>query len=513
MSSRKTLAQGLRMLGGADSGYYTLQFIDPVKRYKAGDTMPIVVDYVEVGRDARCAIHIGEEYPTVSRRHASFERRGNDIIVRNLSATNPTIVNGMEVQNAVLNNGDEVQFSRKGPRMRFYSTGGRTATMGVTQRLQLFAQQSLRPLQYGIAALLLLLLGAGILGGILLNQQNQSLQEANKTISGLEQQVASNEQQVQQLQKTGRGRTIIERIKEIFVPAPAQPSTVVTPPAANNTPDNKNTADADKTPTDVGVTTELATAPPANPAQALPKTDVYIVEVKELKITDNNGEVKTLELGFSGTGFMCNDGKFVTARHVVQFWRYRSTIAQDKSLTIAKINQFEIEGGRLDITYMARSSGKPPIQFTYKQLIYNDSKDVVREYEGMDVKVALDNKSDWAYVNINSNSDITYDPVLARNLKAGERVYMYGYTSGLDLVSKKKLAPLFSEATVAQDGITNGMINVSDKSFGAGHSGGPVFVFRDGKPVVIGIVTAEVVAAKSIGIVLPVPNFDAATDD
>lgn len=61
MSSRKTLAQGLRMLGGSDSGYYTLQFLDPVKKNRAGDSLPIVVDYVEVGRDSRCAIHIGEE--------------------------------------------------------------------------------------------------------------------------------------------------------------------------------------------------------------------------------------------------------------------------------------------------------------------------------------------------------------------------------------------------------------------------------------------------------------------
>jgi len=512
MSTRKTLAQGLRMLSGSDSGYYTLQFLDPIKKNRAGDSMPIVVDYVEIGRDSRCAVHIGEEYPTVSRRHACIERRGNDIIIRNLSSTNPTLVNGIETQNTILNNGDEIQFSRKGPRMRFFSTGGRTSSMGMTQRLQLFAQQSLRPLRYGIAALLFILLGAGVLGAVLLNQQNNKVKAAQENLASLEEKVASNEQSISDIKTTKKGGNVITRIIERIWPS-SQPAIVTSQPT---TPSQPEATTSSTTPNEAaGSTSEDASsnkteiATPANPAQALPRGDIYIVEVKELKITTSEGEIKTFDFEFSGTGFMCNDGKFVTARHVVQPWRFRSIILNDPSLIFAKINNFEIEGGRLDIIFMARSSSKPPFQFTYKQLILDDSKDVIKEYEDLEVKVAPDSKTDWAYVNINSASSIEYDPVLSRKLKAGERVYMYGYTLGLDLVSKKKLDPLFSEATIAQNGITNGMINVSDKSFGGGHSGGPVFIFKDGKPIVIGIVTAEVISAKSIGIVLPIPNFDA----
>jgi len=525
MSTRKTLAQGLRMLGGFDSGYYTLQFLDPVRRYKAGDTMPIVVDYVEVGRDARCAIYIGEEYPTVSRRHATIEKRGNDFVVRNLSSTNPTLVNGMEVQSAILNNGDEIQFSRKGPRMRFFSTGGRTATMGVTQRLQLFAQQSLRPLRYAVAALLFLLLGSAVLSGYYISQQNKNLQMTQTTIDSLQNQVTQIGKQAGNNKSVADSPSFWKRITGIFSrkePAPqASPTVIIQQPSGNtvasgNTTDNNpaetsKTADNSNSEAQPPVSGNVAATPPANPAQVISKGDVYIVEIKDLKISTEDGEIKSFNLPFSGTGFMCNDGKFVTARHVIQPWRYRSIILQDESNTLAAINDFENKGGQLDITYTARSSSKTPVQFTYKQFIFNADKDVEREYEGYDLKVANDSKTDWAYVNINTQSEIDYDPVLARKLKAGEKVYTYGYTGGLNLVSKKKLAPLFSEATIAQDGVTNGMINVSDKSFGSGHSGGPVFVFRDGRPIAIGIVSA--VAGSDIGLIVPIPNFNTAVDD
>jgi pSer/pThr/pTyr-binding forkhead associated (FHA) protein len=66
---------------------------------------------VEIGRDATCAICLDE--PLVSRRHATIERQGERVVVRDLGSTNRTRVNGVVVAGeAELQDGDEVHFAR-----------------------------------------------------------------------------------------------------------------------------------------------------------------------------------------------------------------------------------------------------------------------------------------------------------------------------------------------------------------------------------------------------------------
>ncbi|MCB0574654.1 MAG: hypothetical protein KDC61_08820, partial [Saprospiraceae bacterium] len=95
-----------------------------------------------------------------------------------------------------------------------------------------------------------------------------------------------------------------------------------------------------------------------------------------------------------------------------------------------------------------------------------------------------------------------YDRDLSTKLGSGESVYILGYTDGTSFQEGSRLQPLYSESKVAQSGLVNGLINVTDRNFGPGNSGGPVFVLRDGTPTVVGIVAAMV--GSSVGVIVPV---------
>ena len=77
-----------------------------------------------------------------------------------------------------------------------------------------------------------------------------------------------------------------------------------------------------------------------------------------------------------------------------------------------------------------------------------------------------------------------------------------GYPLGLGS-SSSGVKPSYSSAEVARDGLADGgYILTTSTGFEHGNSGGPVFVERNGKKVVIGIVSAG--AGRSTGFVVPI---------
>lgn len=74
----------------------------------AGNRFPVGPGGIRIGRDPdTCRIVLAES--TVSRQHAAVEPGNGGVVVRNLSATNPTYVNGRPIQEATLAPGDEVR--------------------------------------------------------------------------------------------------------------------------------------------------------------------------------------------------------------------------------------------------------------------------------------------------------------------------------------------------------------------------------------------------------------------
>ena len=90
------------------------------KTFHTGDLQEIKRDYTELGRDSSCAICFGDNFPTVSRRHAAIIKSETGWQIKNLSQTNPTYVNGRPVKNVYyLSNGDQIKLSTEGPLMTF----------------------------------------------------------------------------------------------------------------------------------------------------------------------------------------------------------------------------------------------------------------------------------------------------------------------------------------------------------------------------------------------------------
>jgi len=76
----------------------------------AGSTFLIDQESTPTGRDPGSAIFLDDV--TVSRKHAVFERRGDEWFVKDTGSLNGTYVNGEQVDETKLTTGDEVQIGK-----------------------------------------------------------------------------------------------------------------------------------------------------------------------------------------------------------------------------------------------------------------------------------------------------------------------------------------------------------------------------------------------------------------
>jgi len=149
--------------------YYILEHKTESLYHHAGESQKIIVDQVELGRDSSCQVRFDESFETVSRRHAAIVKEGDGWKIIPLSQTNPTFVNGQPIQSEwKLNSGDEIRLSSKGPLLGFIIPQGKqslVSSIGMTERLNLFRQQALRPYKRAmwIMAIVFLLAIAGLI--------------------------------------------------------------------------------------------------------------------------------------------------------------------------------------------------------------------------------------------------------------------------------------------------------------------------------------------------------------
>lgn len=518
----KAFTQGLKMVGGGNVANYSLQFLSPTQNKKVGDYMTVVVPYIRMGRDPKCQVQFGNEHPTVSRKHAEIERKGKDLILRNISQTNTTLVNGNAIDREwYLGNGDEIQLSESGPKIRFNAVPARTSNIKLTSRMQMFAEQALKPYKTAVA-ILSVLLGLSFLGGGYLwydstQTKNQLTANASKFEADL---VATNRKHEAELAKSAadfkkqleenkqRQQAQIEQLK---ADAKRQARKLKQSKDANTARIQqlqKELETLKKNPPKPPVTeaTSVATASgAASMLASLPCEHVYFVYCYKIEITlDGELEVYVPEKDqlslWSGTGFMTSDKKFVTARHVIQAWRYN--IFDDANMRI--LNAVESAGNDVIAYFKAISKNGDAFTFTSKEMQWNESLDTVIKQDDITYKYAEDATTDWAYKTMeNASSSVAYDRNLSNSLKMGDELHVLGFSYGLATQPKKgQLSPLYSQLDVAQDGLTSGLINTTGRGFGPGNSGGPVFVNKDGRFVVIGIVSAGI--GSEIGVIVPI---------
>lgn len=129
--------------------YYVIEHKTESQYHHAGESQKIIVDQAELGRDASCQVRFDESFETVSRHHAVILRDKDGWKIMNLSKTNSTYVNNQPVQGEWhLASGDEIKLSSRGPVMGFIIPQGRqsmVSSIGLTERMNLFRKQALRP--------------------------------------------------------------------------------------------------------------------------------------------------------------------------------------------------------------------------------------------------------------------------------------------------------------------------------------------------------------------------------
>lgn len=498
----KALTTGMRVLGGGDVPAYTLEHLTSTSKHPAGSFETIVIPYIELGRDGTCAVRYSDDLTTVSRKHAAIERVGNDVVIKNLSNTNPTLVNGRPVKNQYyLNNGDEIQLSMEGPRLRYNVTTTGTAKMGVTQRMNLVMSQAVRPYRAAVAGLATMVVLVGAVGAFFIFRQSQDIDLLAQNNEQLKMQADS------LLAEQKRAKEEFTANLEAIKTQSMEDMKRLKKENANLAGMVKDLSDQNK---QILEDVKVASTAPAGNQQLSAvydavKEHVYFMNVSKFELDYGGGQTEQIDFGWTCTGFLVSDGRFVTARHCIQGWRFLNAESPEAMIYL---NSLEQEGVTFNVVIDCTS---PTNQFkiAYRDAKLNDRND--QEVSGEDeygnmitVKLAALDKDDWAYVPTNRSSNLQFDAALSKNLKAGDRVMVLGYSYGLGgSGNTADVAPLLSESTVAQNGVNpEGSISLTNRNFGQGNSGGPVLISTPEGYKAIGIVSAGMGA--EIGFIVPI---------
>ena len=471
------------LFNGNGRRYYILEHKDASKYHKAGESQKIIVDEIELGRDGNCQVRFDESFPTVSRRHAAIIKDGEKWKLVQLSKTNSTLLNGRPVVNEwYLENGDEIQLSVGGPRIGFIVPVGKqslVSSIKMTERLELFRKQALAPYKRAIAAMAILIVLLSCGGGYKLYDlhiQNRILEENQKALT-LANDTLQNSIKEQAIQ-IGKDKETISNLTSELKSIKRQFNRIVNPPVVKNVDQYSK--------------------------------DVYFVGLLGYSIS-KDGETAVVEPGdslfgekipfCSGTGFVLSDGTFVTARHVVEPWFF------DKSAIGVMLNHLSCDGYAVVAHFFAISSTGATIKFSSDDFKVNTSHDRIRDVEvsegkALKLRLVSTDYTDYASYSGAGSGTLQFDSELSKNLKVGEKLKILGFPLGLG-ASSKAVTPIYSTAEVAKDGLTDdGYILTTATGFEHGNSGGPVFVERDGKMIVVGIVSAG--AGRSTGFVVPI---------
>lgn len=246
---------------------------------------------------------------------------------------------------------------------------------------------------------------------------------------------------------------------------------------------------------------------------------IYYIDVKKVEVRlPGGGGFQTFqvpdELNFkwSGTGFLTDDDKFITSRHVVQPWVYLSEFqgfpCQMEGGPLIYLNENQQRGGQVLVTFEAKSSSHS-FTFTSDALRIDKSLDDLVCDGQFRVANPKDGSSDWAILDYSGKkSNVKIDRDLSENLVKGNLVYPIGYPLGLH-ISGGALNPIYSGAsTISQAGLPNKMIYSGGGVIQPGVSGGPVFYNKGDECnpnwVVIGIVQGTTGINSGFGTFVPV---------
>ncbi|GAB3203360.1 pSer/pThr/pTyr-binding forkhead associated (FHA) protein [Pontibacter aydingkolensis] len=480
MTSRatKAFATGIKYIGGGDTSAYTLEFLTPTSKYPQGSFETIVVPYLEIGRD-NCLISFGSEVPTVSRKHAAIERNNKEIILKNLSKTNPTLVNGRPViDKYYLNSGDEIQFSLEGPKVRFNEYKAGAPKLAFTKRMNLVMNQAVKPykralITLGIIVGLITLVGAYFIyqvkkdnKNLLLRVETSDKQSADSlaTLNALSQELKEKLES-----KKGELQESLKKQKLVTKPNSTSVKTV-----------NNNAA--------------KLTSVSGNPSKPTPVLENIIAPAQPFLLSifltsiraEWNGSVLYEEQLREAVcdGFLLSNGHLITSRYCTDI----------HSMVASELNFIANSGGKVTYTFEAVSSDKETVlRFTNHDLKFDDKADVYEKYTyaGIDGNIKLYNAggSDIAYFKTGLKKGIPYNSKSSKNITAGTELLSinnFAYSSPSNTNSKNIDAVKIKVASIKVHDAENIQIEHDDTTLDIGS---PLFVIKDNKAIAVAMVS------------------------
>lgn len=473
-SFSNTVSAGLKSLGGGGKTFYVLEFKNNSQMHKAKTTKEIIIDYIELGRSPKCQIRFGEDCRTVSGVHCAIMREGDHYFVKHLSKSNPTLINGKPVADKYyINSGDELTLSYGGPIIGFIvPQNNLTSSIPLTRRLSLFREQAMRPYKRAIALLSIIMLLTIAGSSYFLINQSKVVKEQGIRLSENEKQRKIDSTEIEILKE--KGLLSDEQYKKL-------------------------TNDLRKRPIGGG-------GPGPDPSLAIKSLykSIYYISVDKITV-DVNGETKTVDYSWSGTGFLLNDGRFVTARHVIEGWYYSY---DDLPFML---NEAVTNGNKVIAYFSAWSSTGDQIKFSSDQFTFDKSADIKENYHDSATNkdhlfTIIRPIDDWAFGRYSKTGILKIDSKLSTNLPVSTQLFTLGFPLGIGAEDRKEIEPIYSPFVVSSSGMSNGSISISSKSFDHGNSGGPVFTFVNNEYRVIGIVSRG--RGTSQGFIIPISKIN-----
>jgi len=545
------------LFGGSGRQYYILEHKNTSKYYRTGQSQEIIVDQIEIGRDPRCQVRFDDSFATVSRRHAAIVKSGDRWKLVQLSATNPTFLNGAKVDKEwYLQNGDEIQLSAGGPRLGFIIPSGAKAGTGslrLTRRLDLFRQQALRPYKTALTLLsillILVIIGSAGWGYYSYQKQEGLLTEnvklsnelnalilkadsiADKSSAEYQEVVKQTEDVAARLaqsnsQLVSENRRVRRELEEVQIQISEAPPTIATRSSSAYT-SNAAAGSAQRSSGASGA--EVGASGIHGEALAgtregggntigniLPSAMdinsysgyVFAIQLERTEVTWRGRSTVIIEPlpKLVGTGFLMNDGRFITARHVVEPWFYYN-VQLDYSIfdvyrrhRLADLNMYVNNGGSVIAHYTAVSSTGKRISFNSSNARINRTTDKMSTDRAGRTSIirrtAVLDDTDWAVYQTLERSGFSHNSALSMNLDIGTTLAVQGYPWGRGADEAVQVTPIYSTSQVARNGLdVNGTIMVSNDNTERGNDGGPVtIVDNQGVYQIVGILSGSTFA-------------------
>ena len=396
--------------------YYILEHKVSSRYHRAGEAQEIIVDQIEIGRDSRCQVRYDDSFSTVSRRHA-----------------------------AIVKDGDNWKLVQIVPTGKKATVG----SIGLTRRLSLFRQQALRPYKQAIAALscILVLAVGGLTAWNIYLQKD--LKRQSDSLAG-------------QIVLAKNNKALADSLSKKLVEA------------------NKKISDTEK---QLANTTAIAQRALVRPRPiGVPNSQIdlsgcyphtYFVQCYFLK---SNGDVLALSDGspiaWSGTGFMLDNGCFVTAQHMIHWDDIgfkkdaEGNVQVDPDALATQLN-YLYYAGLISINMDCISSTDQfSIKYKYDNMPFrlgsskeNSAKITDEEGRSWIVRNHSYGSGDWAVIKVNGKKGMEFDANYSRNMPASTQLHILGFPANQGIKSKGTISPIYSQAVTSRQGLEdNGTI-------------------------------------------------------